>query len=40
MVSFSDIRKSIAAGRIGHVLALSALSRVPQIWQSFEEKDF
>jgi len=40
MVSFSDIRKSIAAGQIGHVLALSALSRVPQIWQYFEERDF
>ena len=39
-VSFSDLRESIIAGQIGHVLALSALSRVPQIWQSFEEKDF
>ena len=39
-VSFSDLRKLIAAGQVGHVLALSALSRVPQIWHSFEEKDF
>jgi len=39
-VSFSDLRDSIIAGKIGHVLALSALSRVPQFWQSFEEKDF
>jgi len=39
-VSFSDLRELIASGQIAHVLALSALSRVPQIWQSFEEKDF
>jgi 8-oxo-dGTP pyrophosphatase MutT (NUDIX family) len=39
-VSFSDLRASISSGRIGHVLALSALSRVPQIWQSFSENDF
>jgi 8-oxo-dGTP pyrophosphatase MutT (NUDIX family) len=38
--SFSEIRESISSGKIGHVLALSALSRVPQIWQSFKEKDF
>jgi 8-oxo-dGTP pyrophosphatase MutT (NUDIX family) len=38
--SFSEIRDSISSGKIGHVLALSALSRVPRIWQSFEEKDF
>lgn len=38
--SFSDLRESIVAGKIGHVLALSALSRVPQIWQSFGEEDF
>jgi 8-oxo-dGTP pyrophosphatase MutT (NUDIX family) len=40
IVSFSDLRESIIAGKIGHVLALSALSRVPQFWQSFEEEDF
>ena len=39
-LSFSDIRESIISGRIGHVLALSALSRVPQIWQSFGKEDF
>ena len=39
-VSFSDLRELIVSGQIAHVLALSALSRVPQIWQSFEEKDF
>jgi ADP-ribose pyrophosphatase len=39
-LSFVDIRELIVTGRIGHVLALSALSRVPQIWQSFEEEDF
>jgi 8-oxo-dGTP pyrophosphatase MutT (NUDIX family) len=39
-VSFPDLRKLISTGQIGHVLALSALSRVPQIWQSFEAQDF
>jgi 8-oxo-dGTP pyrophosphatase MutT (NUDIX family) len=39
-VSFSELRNSIVNGQIGHVLALSALSRVPRIWQSFEENDF
>jgi 8-oxo-dGTP pyrophosphatase MutT (NUDIX family) len=39
-VSFSELRKSITNGQIRHVLALSALSRVPQIWHPFEEKDF
>jgi len=39
-VSFPDLRKKIASGQISHVLALSALSRVPQIWQAFEEEDF
>ena len=37
-ISFSELRELITTGKIGHVLALSALSRVPQIWQglSFE----
>jgi ADP-ribose pyrophosphatase len=39
-LSFTDLKGSILAGDIEHVLALSALSRVPQIWRSFEEKDF
>jgi len=39
-LSFSELRGSILAGNVNHVLALSALSRVPQIWQSFEENDF
>ena len=39
-ISFSELRNLIVNGQIGHVLALSALSRVPRIWQSFEEKDF
>jgi len=39
-LSFSDLRESILSGKVGHVLALSALSRVPQIWQSFKGDDF
>ena len=39
-LSFSELRQSIRNGQIEHVLALSALSRVPEIWQSFEEHDF
>jgi 8-oxo-dGTP pyrophosphatase MutT (NUDIX family) len=39
-VSFPELRDLISSGRIEHVLALSALSRVPQIWQFFEENDF
>jgi 8-oxo-dGTP pyrophosphatase MutT (NUDIX family) len=38
--SFPDLRNKIVAGQISHVLALSALSRVPQIWQAFDEEDF
>jgi 8-oxo-dGTP pyrophosphatase MutT (NUDIX family) len=38
--SFPDLRNKIVAGQIRHVLALSALSRVPQIWQAFDEEDF
>jgi 8-oxo-dGTP pyrophosphatase MutT (NUDIX family) len=40
LVSYPELRDLITSGRIEHVLALSALSRVPQIWQSFEENDF
>ena len=39
-VSYTELRESISSNNLEHVLALSALSRVPQIWQSFEEKDF
>jgi 8-oxo-dGTP pyrophosphatase MutT (NUDIX family) len=39
-VTISDLRESIVAGRIKHVLALSALSRVAQVWQSFGDEDF
>jgi 8-oxo-dGTP pyrophosphatase MutT (NUDIX family) len=39
-ISFPDLRIKIASGQIGHVLALSALSRVAQIWKGFEEEDF
>jgi hypothetical protein len=30
----------ITAGKLRHALALSALSRVPDLWQPFSEKDF
>ena len=39
-ISFDNLREMISKGQLKHVLALSALSRVPQIWQRFEEKDF
>lgn len=39
-VSFEEIRKLITSGKLQHVLALSALSRVPQIWQPFTDNDF
>ena len=38
--SVTELKNSILAGEIGHVLALSALSRVSGIWQGFEESDF
>ena len=39
-LSFPDLRNKIVNGQITHVLALSALSRVPRIWQDLEENDF
>ena len=39
-VSFETLRDMIATGHFNHGLALSALSRVPQFWQKFKEKDF
>jgi 8-oxo-dGTP pyrophosphatase MutT (NUDIX family) len=38
--SFQQVREMIAFGEFKHVLALSALSRVKEIWQGFEDKDF
>jgi 8-oxo-dGTP pyrophosphatase MutT (NUDIX family) len=39
-VSFEKVRNMIANGEMKHVLALSALSRVKEIWQSFDQEDF
>ncbi len=39
-IPFDNLREMISKGQLKHVLALSALSRVPQIWHRFEEKDF
>ena len=38
--TYEQIRQMISGGQICHVLALSALSRVTQIWQLFKQKDF
>ena len=38
--TYGEIRQMIAGGQICHVLALSALSRVTQIWQPLQQKDF
>lgn len=39
-VPVPELRESILAGRVKHVLALSALSRVSQIWHAFGGEDF
>lgn len=38
--SYIEVRRMITAGKLRHALALSALSRVPDLWQSFSKKDF
>jgi ADP-ribose pyrophosphatase len=38
--SYKELRKIVTAGEMQHVLALSAISRVPEIWQPLSESDF
>jgi len=36
VISFAEVRRAVKNGQIKHALALSALSRVPELWSGFD----
>jgi 8-oxo-dGTP pyrophosphatase MutT (NUDIX family) len=40
LYSFDELAQAIRSGDVNHVLALSALSRIPEFWKQLQMKDF